>query len=531
MTVTPKKKKPVYAGLSITHRAIELAVFSPKNMAIEQSVSVPVPEGLFDNERDVVRDPGMLKELIAQALREIKPKPVILHLSVPGTLLRMVEMPKMDPAGLYVSLSSEAERYRTFDNTEASVDFVMVNNPGLPPNMLQLVLGAVRSDALGLYFKILKELKVKAASLSLEPLNTLRGMAATGVLDGLVQQIGTDSRWGMIFVESCRVRFSLWQCDRLLEFRELAMDTSEFATAAEGSLIVEDMLEEMRRTTKNEQPVLWLTHNMPNAMERTLSNVLGCPVRSAPVGDGVTLPEPLQLSSIGCVMSSVVQFPFELDILEGAKSVGMPTHAADTGGESEGDSSVPGWLIPAGVFSFLAGGIATGIIYALAAMAANDVPDRQAKVDTAKVEVSGLQSRQKELKKKAELDKSLMDMVLNAKIRNQVYVALTDDLKEKTPQKVWIQAIKVSDQLEMSGKAISHQSVINFAKSFDNTSYTKAVLIDAIKEGKLDGKIIYDFKISGGVNLDKKLLDRTAGLPSASPSSLPAGEKPPQSGA
>jgi Tfp pilus assembly PilM family ATPase len=528
MTVTPKKRKPVHAGLSITHRAIELAVFSPKNLIIEQSVSVPVPEGLFDNERDVVRDPAMLKDLIAQALRAVKLKPAMVHLSLPGTLLRMVEMPKMEPAGLYVSLSSEAERYRTFDNTEASVDFVMINNPGLPPNMLQLVLGAVRSDALGLYFKILKDLKVKAASISLEPLNILRGMAGTGVLDGLVQQIGIDSRWGMIFVEPSRVRFSLWQCDRLLEFRELAMDTSEFAQAAENSLIVEDMLEEMRRTTKNEQPVLWLTHNMPNAMERTLSGVLGCPVRSAPVGDAIGLPEPLQLSSIGCAMGSVVQFPFDLDILEGAKSVGVPTPAAaDVGMESESDSSIPGWLIPVGIGSFLVGGAISGIVYALATMAAADVPDRQTKVDTAKVELAGLESRHKELKKKVELDQTLLNTVMDAKIRNKVYVALTDDLKNKTPQRVWIQMLKIGEQLEMSGKAISHQSVINFAKSFDSATYTKAVLIDSIKEGKLGGTIIYDFKISGGVNLDKKLLDSSPDTKQAAP----AEQKPPQTGA
>jgi Tfp pilus assembly PilM family ATPase len=528
MTVSPKKKKPVYAGLSITHRAIELAIFSPRTMAIEQSVSVPLPPGLFDDERDIVQDPGMFKELLAQALRAVKPKPVMLHLSLPSTLLRMVEMPRMDAAGLYVSLSSEAERYRTFDNTEASVDFVMMNNPGLPPNILQLVLGAVRSDAMALYFRIFKELKIKPVSISLEPLNILRGMAATGVLDGLVQQIGMDSRWGMIFVEPARVRFSLWQCDHLLEFRELAMDTSEFDQASEGALVVEDMLEEMRRTTKNEQPVLWLTHNMPSAMERTLSNVLGCPVRSAPIGESIALTAPLQLSTIGCAMASVVQYPFDLDILEGAKSAGVSPSGGDVDLVESGDSSVPGWLIPAGIVSLLLGGVATGIVYVMTAMAADQVPKAQAKVDTIKVEVSGLTSRQQELKKKAELDQTLMDMVMKSKVRNHVYVAFTDDLKEKTPQQVWIQNLKVSDKLEMIGKALNHESVITFAKSFDSAPYSKAVLIDSIKEGKLGASIIYDFKISGGVNLDKSLLNQTDGL---QPANEPSAKKANASGA
>src|ERR1044072_8942467 len=109
MTVAPKKSKPVHVGLSVTQQSIELAVFSPKNLAVEQAVSLPVPEGLFDVDGDRIQEPQLLKEVIAQALRGMRPKPTVGHLSLPGTLLRMVGMPKMDPAGLYVSLSSEAE--------------------------------------------------------------------------------------------------------------------------------------------------------------------------------------------------------------------------------------------------------------------------------------------------------------------------------------------------------------------------------------------------------------------------------------
>jgi hypothetical protein len=142
--------------------------------------------------------------------------------------------------------------------------------------------------------------------------------------------------------------------------------------------------------------------------------------------------------------------------------------------------------------------------------------------------VSGLTSRQQELKKKAELDQTLMDMVMKSKVRNHVYVAFTDDLKEKTPQQVWIQNLKVSDKLEMIGKALNHESVITFAKSFDSAPYSKAVLIDSIKEGKLGASIIYDFKISGGVNLDKSLLNQTDGL---QPANEPSAKKANASGA
>lgn len=511
MTVSPKKKKPVYAALSVTHRAIELAVFSPKTMTIEQSFSVPMPEGLLDPELDTVQDTLVLKGLISQVLNAVKPKPSLVHLSLPGTLVRMVEMPKMDPSSLYVSLSSEAERYKTFDNTEAAVDFVMIDNPHLPSNMQQLVLGAVRSDTLSVYLKIMKELKVKVHTIGLEPLNVLRGMAGTGVLDSLVQQVGTDAHWGMILADPSRIRFSLWQCDKLLEFRELSMDTRNFANAANDPIVVEDLLEEIRRTTKTLQPVLWMTHNIPASLEEALSRHLGCPVRMAPVGNAIGLGQPLSLAAIGTAMSSVVPFPFDMDLAEGlgrsgGASLGPGIPVSDSGGSGEGES--PAWLLPAGIGSLALGGVSSAILWLMAAMTGAQVPDLQNQVDSVKVRVAGLQSRQAELKRKAELDQSLIETIEKAKIRNYVYVSLTEDLRKKTPTEVWIQSLKVNDGMELAGKALNHKAVINFAKSFDETPYTKAVLIDSIVEGKMGGSLVYDFKISGGVNLDKSLLPK-----------------------
>lgn len=508
MTVSPKSKKPVYAALSISHKTVELAVFSPKNLSIEYANSVALPDGLLDPELDTVRDEAVLKDLISQVLRGAKPRPSVVHLSLPGTLVRMVEMPKMDPSSLYVSLSSEAERYKTFDNTEACVDFVVVENPKLPPNMQQLVLGAVRSDTLSAYLKILKDLKLKAHTIGLEPLNILRGMAGTGVLDSLVQQAGSDVQWGMILADPSRIRFSVWQCDKLLEFRELSMNTRNFDNAANDPVVVEDLLEEIRRTTKTAQPALWMTDNIPASLETVLSGHLGCPVRKAPIGNAVAMNYPLSLVAIGAAMSSMVPFPFDLDISEGLARSGGTASAAPVASPSDAGSGKesPPWLIPAGVTSIAIGAVASGVLWLMAMSVAAQVPEAQSKVDGVKVEVSGLESRQRELKRKAELDQSLIQTIEKAKVRNYVYVALTEDLKSKTPTEVWIQTMLVNNGMELAGKALNHKAVINFAKSFDAAPYTKAVLIDSIVEGKLSGSLVYDFKISGGVNLDKSIL-------------------------
>lgn len=510
MTVTPQKKKPVHVGLSITRRAVELAVFSPKTMAIEESFSTPIPAGVFDVDGDNILDPILLRELIGHAIRSVKPKPLAVHLSLPGSLLRMVEMPKMDPSGLYVSLASEAERYKSFDNTEAIVDFVLSDNPDLPANHQQLVFGAVRSDSLGHYLRILKELRVKPASISLEPLDILRGLAGTGILDGMVQQIGTEAYWGMIFVEPTRIRLSLWQADRLIELRETQIETAEFSTAHDDAIIVEDMLEEMRRTTKNTQPSLWLTHNMPPAMERILSSRLNTPFHVAPLGNAIQMKEQLQLSTLGSALSSVVQFPFDFDLSVGLSKAGGIPMASGADMSAGGEGSDVNWLVPAGVASIVIFGLITAGLFALSSYTAMQLPDLQKKRDNAKLAVANLETRQRELKKKVELDQTLLELVNKARIRNHVYVALTQDLAEKTPEKVWIHSMKVNDSMELSGKALSHQSVINLARSFDKSNYSKAILINSIKEGRLNGTLVYDFKIGGSVYLNPALLDEAA---------------------
>ncbi len=529
MTVSPSKKKPVYAALSITHQAVELVVFNPKSLSVEQSFSIPLPDGVIDPELDLVQDSGTLKEALKQLFRAARPKVSVVHLSVPATLLRLVEMPKaLDAAGLYLSLSSEAERYKAFDNTEAVVDFFIVNNPQLPASMQQLMLGAIRSDVLAVYQHCLKEVKVKIHSVGLEPLNVLRGMAGTGVLDSLVQQVGTDAHWGMILADPTHVRFSLWQCDQLLEFRELAMDTRNFASGASDPMLVEDLLEEIRRTTKTLQPVLWMTQNIPSQLCDALSGHLECPVRNAPLGNAVNMAQPVSLAGIGAAMSSVVPFPFDLDIIEGAKSAntsGGGSSKIASGPVDTGSGGGPAWLIPAGLVSLLLSGIATGALWLLATSVAGQVPGVQSKVDALKVEVSGLESRQKELKRKAELDQTLIEILETAKVRNFVYVALTDDLKRKTPTQIWIQSLEVKDGLALTGKALNHKAVIQFAKSFDAAPYTKAVLIDSIMEGTMGPNLVYDFKISGGVNLDKSL------LPSQSTPVSKSDAKPQTSGA
>src|SRR5262249_20157479 len=155
--------------------------------------------------------------------------------------------------------------------------------------------------------------------------------------------------------------------------------------------------------------------------------------------------------------------PFEFDLVAGLTRSGgsSSSGSAAPAALAEEVSSGGGSLIPLGVGALLLAGVVTAGLFVAAMLSGPQIPALESKRDGVKMEVGTLESRQQELRQKAELDRALLDMIQKAKIRNQVYVALTNDLKDKTPEKIWIRSLSVDDSLELSGKALSHQSVIN----------------------------------------------------------------------
>lgn len=505
-----KRKTPVYVGLSVTRHAIEMASFSPRNFIIERSVAMPTPPGLLDENGDQVLDEGLMREIIGQLLRQFGGKIKQLHLSLPGTLLRMVEMQRMGDDELHFALSSEAERYKSFDNTDAMVDFAVL---GENQGNQRIMLGAVRSDTLMQYSRILQSLKIKPASISLEPLNVLRGMAGTGVLDSLVQQIGVDSQWGVIFVEPERVRISLWQGSALLEMRETHMNTQEFDTATDNSIVVDDLVEEIRRSCKNLSPVIWLTYQMAESMRHFLAQRLELPFTPCMLGNTLALDQPnLSLPAVGVTMSSTVEFPFEFNLMTGApKSTGGKSSATSAAAvpDSDGDKQTGDMLMKLGVGSIAAGVLMTGALFgANEFWAKGEVAKLQTRQQQMTQDIASLQARINILKAENAVQEALMTMIKNARIRNKVYVELTGDLQKKTPEKLWVHSLKVGDELELAGNALAHQAVINFARSFDGLPYLSSVMIDSIKENFIAGTTLFDFKIGGNVVLDKHMLNQ-----------------------
>ena len=300
----------------------------------------------------------------------------------------------------------------------------------------------------------------------------------------------------------------------------MLMDTHEFNQAKENGMVVDDLLEEMRRTTKNEVPVLWLTSNMPTSMEQVLSQRLNIPVKSAPMGDSIGLIQPIQLSTLGVATTSLVPFPFTLDLQEGLRKGGKSSFPEDKAplmgagsGAADSDDDNAGVFIPAGLGVMVLCCIASGVLFLMGMFSGFGLPELQAKVDSTNSEIESLKATESDLRSKVNLNDYLQEVLWHAKARTRSYVSLTDELKKKIPtESVWIQNLKVTGHddnniLEITGKSLNHQAVISFARSYDAVPYTSAILIDSIKEMKIGIRRVYDFKISGNLNLTSILSD------------------------
>ena len=494
MSFNKQKRKKTNVGISITRHAIEVAVYSEKGNGIEFALSVPTPAGMLDANGDQVVDKELLRQTLVSLVRQVPGKHKFVNLSVPGSLLRMVPMPRLDPEELYVSLSSEAERYQAFNGTDAVVDFHVMDLPpaGAPPNMANVFFGAVRKDSLDAYIRAIQSAKLKLASVEVEQINVMRGMAATGVLDSLVQQIGATGYWGVIFVEPDRVRISLWQGNQLLEFRETNMSTDQFATVTADSIVLEDILEEVRRSTKMFQPSIWLTHNMPQPLEQLLTERLGVPVRACPLGDGIPLANPeISLPVVGAAVASTLTFPVPFDIMAGLGRGGGGGSSQMDMPDVQDDSPLPALAIGLGILTLIVSALGWGGL-----LAANEV--------WAKPTISGLETRQQEADASAR--RALVGIIESAKIRNRVYTDLISDVRHKAPGRLWVSEMDVGPDIKLKGKALSHEDVLKFARSFDGSSYMQQVLVEAIHEELIQGSPVLHYRIRGNVNLDASLI-------------------------
>jgi Type IV pilus assembly protein PilM len=529
-----KSSKPTI-GLAIGVYSVEAVLSQPGQDQPFKCVQVPVPQALLSPNGDQVLDPNLLAVTLRQALTDLGATNQKIHVSIPGSLVRLVDMPKMARHELYLSLSSEAERYKAFDGSEALVDFQIIEQEDTKITQQRIVFAAIRKDTLASYQTAFKRARISVASMDIDEHNTLRAMATTGVLDSLIAQIGPDGLWGSLFSAHGRIRVMMWQGNQIKVLRELNLSSDDGLAWDEA--LLDDLTEEIRRTGQSlqgEYPLVWLTSNIPDEAAQELSRRFSAPFTPCqmilPTPQG---PQTMQASSaFGAALHNDLNFPFALNLSRGKSLVKDAKEVTNTDTLADGEMPpmVKFMWIGSAVAAALVGVVSIGAMVWTGIMG-NDITRLEGEKTVITGRLAQDTGRYNELKSAYELKASLLAVSDKAQIRNQIAVNVGQDLKKLTPPSVWLHTIELADALTVEGDALHHGGSIHFARNLDDTAYTNAVVLSEMKEGFLGENPVYTFKVAGAINLNPSLLPvlppSTADASSSVAGAAPVGSSPP----
>jgi Fimbrial assembly protein (PilN) len=497
-------------GISIQPHVLEGALYNRETNHIIRSVNYSLPQGVITSGGDMVPDAKILAELFKILWRDLNPPNCEVHLSVPSTLLRVVELPKMEREEYYISLASEAERFRAFDNTEAIVEFEPLEGAS-SPSLQRLVFSAIRKDSYQQYRAAAKLAKIKLAGMALDTVQVFRAFMGTGVLEGIIEQVGHGNFvWGSIMQEFDRLRFLLWRGNKIIEIREVTMSGQLLDAAQEDSLILADLITEVRRTVqaaKIDAPLFWLTSRLSFVVVQVLQQALQVPVQSIQYHESLQVDRAdISLAVIGTCMASFTNDPFRLNLLEQSGF-----SQSDTTGGAGGFSS--GYLEGIDLNYFkkiglpsLAGCLVLVVGVWFLLLTFNQIQIRKLKEITSlsqgnDSQLEQLRKESDQLKQTYDLNHSILDVASQSKQINQVALALLNDLQRLTPNNMWFSDISFDKELKINGFSLTHKEIIEFTEAFEQKDYAQDIVIHHINERIINGNRAFDFTLAGLSNV------------------------------
>jgi Fimbrial assembly protein (PilN) len=494
-------------GISISSTRMEGVLFTLADQQIKASFGYDLPSEVFQHGQ--VKDEAFLRQTLTNLMKHLgMTKQQKAHISISADLFRVMEMPRLEYGQMQLALSSEAERFRAFDNTEAVVEHTDLFTPPDSKKQNVLVVG-VRKDTLETIARICGQVRLGMLSLSTIPLDTLRGFAGSGLLAGLTQQAGPDACWGCLLYEGEYVRLVVCEGTAVQTLREIQINLSQ--AASESLFLIEDLVDEIQRTIRQFTPLVWFTDGLPQNIQTLLQQRLSVPLKPlAMPAHLLGQCDPVGLATLGSSVTPYVSFPFEANLMKHIKGFKMPK--IPTPGLSSSTNSVPEGGILGHPTTKVAAVLAVLMLMTWGTFAVLSATTGQA-IEQLTLQKNNLthQLAQKhqhldKLKAESSIQAQLIDTVQRIRAQNTIYQKLARDLRLKTPANVWLHTIKAGTDLQMEGKALEHQAVINLARSFDNAPYVRDMDFELLKEAMIGPKPVYEFKLKGGVQASDSLL-------------------------
>jgi Tfp pilus assembly protein PilN len=499
------KTSAITVGISISPSRVEGLVYDVNRQKVSSSFGYDLPQEIFTGGQLI--DESYLRQTVVNLAKHLglnKHRKV--HVALAADLFRMMEMPKLDAGQMHVALSSEAERFRAFEGAEAVVDYFGLDVAVDAKKMALLAMG-VRRDTFDQVVKLLQFAKLQVLSVSVAPLENLRGFAGAGWLAGVTQQLGENACWGCLLAEYDYVRLIVCQGSKLTTVREIQIDLT--SASQESMFLIEDLLDEIQRTIRQSSPLVWFAAGLPANITALLQNRLQVPIRPFDV-PAALLPEgdKINIATLGAALSAYVVFPGESNLLTAGKPV---KRAAVIKPKAMPMPQLSSGLLahPTTKLAAVMGGLCIavwGVFTVLGVITDQAVGEMNQKKTLLTTQITEKQQELNALKARSSVQAALLDTVERIRARNTVYQKFGRELRMKVPPSVWLYHIAMGTDITIEGKALEHQSVIQLARSFDDMHYLTNVDFDYLKEVLVGKRPVYEFKIKAGVQSNDTLL-------------------------
>lgn len=495
-------------GLSLSPTLVEAVALDAKTLEVLASVAQPLPEGLIEPESFVVSSSMQLASLLVDVIKELGVKPFAkVYLTISGGLVRVVDLSvSVEGQDLYLALSTEAERYRLFQDSEAMVSYAVLDRQeGVGSGGKRLLFSAVRSDAQKELIQALRASRLSVHAVDVQDFCVLRAMAATGVLDGLMAQIGPDSLWGGLFLAHDRARFYLFKGNALLDLRELQMNTSSLMDDAQlDSVAVEDLALEINRTIQpfDSKPAFWFGLNVGASAIEQLSQLLAVPFNSCFVP-----PELLKSSAshvglavFGAACKGKVNFPFGINLLEARSSLAKGSAPSSSVGFTGG--ALMEKLTPFMPMILVAAGV-VGVLYVsllfLSTKGQGDLSALEKEREGLKTELASLSTEEKNWQQKLSAFQALQQEAKRIRNHNNGVILLGQLLSHKTPPGLWFYEVNLTQRVELKGDALSQQQVVDFSNALDQDPSVNHVELQTLEQQLFGSRSGYQFVLSASL--------------------------------
>jgi Tfp pilus assembly PilM family ATPase len=518
-SLSQSKKAEKYAvAISIGASSLEGAVYSVEEQAIIRSNIFRLPPSIISTAGDTLADPQALGDLMLNLMKDMAAPTRAVHLCVPCTLMRVVELPKMEDDEYYLSLASEAERFRAFDNTEAVIQFDKLAEASSPVNQ-RLVYNAIRKDTFLAYQRLMKQARLSIASFNVEPVQVMRSVFATGMMETLAQHAETpDFCWGTMMHEFDRLRFMVWKGQQLVDIREITVSGQLLSNTEENAVVLSDLVMELKRTlmaVRPHVPQFWFSHRINYVLLQHLQQELGVTFRS------FQLPSTFQvdrtdigMAVVGGVFSHQEPRPYQLNLLQSKSAVqteaspfglSLFNFKSDEGFGGEDalgeDNPLKKFVLPATLGATGMVGIVWLLLFGIILFQENFQQQNSRSGKQLEESIDRLNTKVNQYKQSYLLSTKILSVADSSKEVNGILLGLLADV-QYLPSSLWLSEISYDKQVSITGYALQHQDIAAITKSFEQRPYGRNFVLHHITEENLGNNTgtVYNFLLGGMLN-------------------------------